>query len=388
MIAHTPTLFASVALVATIMGGCLLLTGQFNRRDGLITGGTGLLAHALAYVCYTLYGHAGLWLTYMVGNTLLSTAMMFYSASIYRIVERPVPWLKLACAPALMLGGLAILLDTLEPRMLLACLVLSFQCLTVLYLAHRYGRLGGRAHLLLIIGSLVSLASLMLRIIAISAGEAESMRYNASGLVQAISVSIGTLTVMMLSLGVVLLAKERTDANLKALALQDGLTGILNRRAIMARLDEEIERARRSGRPLAIVMLDIDHFKRINDQHGHLAGDDVLCQCVRQLRSRLRQTDLIGRYGGEEFMILLPDTLAQGAHRIIESLRSAIEKTPVRFADALIPVSFSAGIWCGVPSAEQTADQLVGGADSALYASKAAGRNTLRFSDIGDIAAF
>lgn len=383
MIAHTPTLFGSVALAATIMGGCLLLTGQFNRRDGLITGGTGLLAHALAYVCFTLYGHAELWLTYMLGNTLLSTAMMFYAASIYRVVERPVPWLTLASAPAIMLAGVGALLDTLEPRMLLACLVLSCQCLLILHLGYRYGRMGGRAHLLLIVGSLVSLVSLALRVAAILSGQADGMRYDASGLVQAISVSIGTLTVMMLSLGIVLLAKERSDANLKALALHDPLTGILNRRAIMARLNEEIERARRTGRPLAIVMIDIDHFKKINDRHGHLAGDEVLCECVTRLRSRLRQTDQIGRYGGEEFMIVLPDTEATGAHRIIEALRVAIEVAPVQFADTAIAVSFSAGIWCGVP-AQQSVDQLVDGADSALYASKSAGRNTLRFSTLGD----
>jgi diguanylate cyclase (GGDEF)-like protein len=388
MIAHTPTLFGSVALVAIIMAGCLLLTGQFNRRDGLITGGLGLLAHALAYVCYTLYGYTSPSLTYLLGNTLLSTAMMFYTASIYRIAELPVPWLKLVSAPAAMLIGVGVLFAGVEPRKLLACLILVCQCLLVLHLAHRYGRLGGRAHLLLIIGSLVSLVALALRIIAILGGDAETMRYDSNGLAQTVSVAIGTLTVMMISLGIVLLAKERTDATLKALALQDGLTGILNRRAIMERLCEEIERARRTERPLAIVMLDIDHFKTINDQYGHLAGDEVLCRCVSQLCSRLRQTDLIGRYGGEEFMILLPDTAAAGAHALIESLRNAVETAPVAFDAKLITVSFSAGIWCGVPGPEQTTDQLVGAADSALYASKAAGRNTLRFAAIGDIAVF
>ena len=135
-------------------------------------------------------------------------------------------------------------------------------------------------------------------------------------------------------------------------------------------------------------MIDIDHFKQINDQHGHLAGDEVLCQCVAQLRSRLRQTDHIGRYGGEEFLILLPDTLSQGAYAIIESLRNAIQAAPIRHAEKRIPVSFSAGIWCGVPAVQDSADQLIGRADNALYASKAAGRNTLRFSSMGDIAAF
>ena len=87
MIAHTPTLFAAVALVATIMAFCLLLVGQFNRRDNLLLTGCGLLAHALAYVCYTVYGHAPLWLSYGVGNSLLSLALAFYSASLFRVRE-------------------------------------------------------------------------------------------------------------------------------------------------------------------------------------------------------------------------------------------------------------------------------------------------------------
>lgn len=382
MIPHTPTLFGSVALVATIMGGCLLLTGQFNRRDGLITGGIGLLSHALAYVCFTLYGHASLWLTYVVGNTLLSAALTFYAASIYRVGERQVPWLPLFLPTALMLLGLGLLIETVEPRMLLACVILMGQCVLIIRLAYRYGRIGGRAYLLLIVGASVSLLGLGLRIGAIASGEADSMRYDTSGLRQAISVSIGTLTVMMLSLGVVLLAKERIEANLQAIARNDPLTGILNRRAILAQLHDELERARRTGSPLAIVMIDIDHFKLINDRHGHLAGDEVLCHCVELLRSRLRQTDRIGRYGGEEFLLLLPDTQAQGAYATLESLRTTVSSSPSHYAGQPISVSFSADIWCGVPTPQHSADQLIAYADSALYTSKAAGRNTLSLSPL------
>lgn len=386
MIPHTPTLFGSVALVAILMGGCLLLAGQFNRRDGLITCGGGLLAHALAYVCFTVYGHAELWLTYVVGNSLLSTALALYAASIYRVGGLPVPWLLLLSLPTTMLVGLGTLIGTQEPRMLLACLVLILQCLLIMHLAYRYGRVGGRAHILLLIGTSISLIGLGLRIVAIVSGDAASMRYDNSGLRQAISVSIGTVTVMMLSLGVVLLSKEKIEASLQTMALHDPLTGILNRGAIMAELKREIERARRTGNPMAIVMIDIDHFKRVNDRFGHLAGDEVLRHCVDLLRARLRQTDRIGRYGGEEFLVLLPDTLAQGAYTTIEALRTAISAMPVSYAGRNISVSFSAGIWCGIPEAQHSADQLIARADKALYASKAAGRNTLRLSPLEDFS--
>src|SRR5690606_1408267 len=174
---------------------------------GLLTGGVGLLAHALAYVCFTFFGQAALWLTYVAGNTLLATAMAFYAASIYRIGGLRVPWPLLCSCPLLMLFGLLALINTVEPRMLLACLILMGQCLLILHLAYRYGRIGGRAHLLLIIGASVSLIGVGLRVAAIAAGNAASMRYDTSGLVQGFSISIGTFTVIMLSLGVVLLAK-------------------------------------------------------------------------------------------------------------------------------------------------------------------------------------
>ncbi|CAI8705538.1 hypothetical protein [Pseudomonas sp. IT-P176] len=164
MIAHTPTLFACVALVATIMAFCLILVGQFNQRDGLLTIGFGLLAHALAYVGYTLYGHAPLWLTYGAANTLLAVALAFYGASVFRIVELPVAWWRIFAPAALMLVLMASLIDTLEPRMLAATLVLMVQCGLIIYWTRRYVPAQGRARMLLIIGSSISLIGLGMRV--------------------------------------------------------------------------------------------------------------------------------------------------------------------------------------------------------------------------------
>ncbi|MDC6679123.1 hypothetical protein OEZ78_27020, partial [Leclercia adecarboxylata] len=100
------------------MAFCLILVGQFNRRDGLLTIGFGLLAHALAYVGYTFYGHAPLWFTYGAANSLLAVALAFYGASLFRIVELPVPWSRVFAPAALMLVLMVSLIDTLEPRML------------------------------------------------------------------------------------------------------------------------------------------------------------------------------------------------------------------------------------------------------------------------------
>ena len=276
MIAHTPTLFAAVALVATIMAFCLLLVGQNNRRDNLLLTGCGLLAHALAYICYTLYAQAPLWVSYALGNSLLSLALAFYSASLFRVRELKVPWRVIFIIPLGMLGGLMLLLETLEPRMLLATVVLMAQCGLLLHWARRHAERPGRAHLLLVIGASISLVGLGMRVIAVLAGEAADMRYDISNLKQTVSVAIGTVTVMMYSLGLVLMAKERSESRLQHMALHDVLTGTYNRRAILQRFDQELERARDEGSHLAVAMIDIDHFKRINDLYGHLAGDEAV----------------------------------------------------------------------------------------------------------------
>ena len=380
MIAHTPTLFACVALVATIMAFCLILVGQFNRRDGLLTIGFGLLAHALAYVGYTLYGHAPLWLTYGVANTLLAVALAFYGASIFRIVELPVSWGRIFAPAALMLVLMVSLIDTLEPRMLAATLVLMVQCALIIYWTRRYIPAQGRARILLIIGSSISLIGLGMRVVAIIGGGAAEMRYDVSNLKQTISVSIGTFTAMMISLGLVLLAKERSESLFQRLALRDVLTGILNRRAVLEQFSKELERARRDASYLAVAMVDIDHFKQINDVYGHLAGDEVICHCVNHLTQRIRESDSIGRYGGEEFLVLLPRTSSEDAVAVLDALRASLAESPARFGEATISLRISIGVCCVVPNEGDTPAGLLARADAALYEAKGLGRNTLRLA--------
>lgn len=387
MIAHTPTIFASVAWVALIMAFCLLVVGRLDQRDGLLTAGAGLMAHALAYVCFTFYGHAPLWLTYSLPNTLLAVALAFYSASIFRINQQPVPWLSVFSAPTILGLLMILLLDTNEPRMLAASGVLMVQCLLIILWAQNHQQPGGRAHLLLIVGAAVSLIGILIRIIAIITGLTEDMRYNASNLRQSISISIGTVTVMMLSLGLVLLSKERIEGVLKHMALRDPLTDLPNRRAIMEQMDSEIERARRHGTPLAVAVIDIDHFKNINDIYGHLAGDAVLKHCANLMRQRLRQSDGLGRHGGEEFLLLLPETSREGAATAVDDLRNYIANSPTRFGELSISQHFSVGLWCGIPTNQDTGTTLLAKADTALYSAKKAGRNTLKLAEDINISA-
>jgi diguanylate cyclase (GGDEF)-like protein len=156
------------------------------------------------------------------------------------------------------------------------------------------------------------------------------------------------------------------------LAYIDGLTGIYNRRYFEMQIATEIERASRYDGRLAIIMIDIDHFKRLNDEFGHLLGDEVLRQVSEVFGQQLRKVDVVCRYGGEEFCILVPQTSGGNAMEVAEKLRRMVET--YRFPGVPVKVSISAGV-AEFPTHGRSRDELVAAADAALYASKEAGRN-------------
>jgi two-component system, cell cycle response regulator len=157
------------------------------------------------------------------------------------------------------------------------------------------------------------------------------------------------------------------------MTITDGLTNLCNRKQLDATLVEEIPRARRHGRELSVLMLDIDHFKQINDTHGHLAGDSVLRGLAAMLQKRLRPNDRLGRYGGEEFCAILPETALPNAAKIGEELRALVESHVFVAEDKRISVTISIGASC--LSAGMGVAELYRGADEMLYKAKRAGRN-------------
>lgn len=158
-------------------------------------------------------------------------------------------------------------------------------------------------------------------------------------------------------------------------ALRDPLTALPNRSAWNERLELEVARQQRYGGLLLLAVLDIDHFKRINDSFGHLAGDRVLKIIANELSKRLRKTDFIARFGGEEFVLLLPETPLEAGQRLLDSLRAGVESCPFHFKGARIEVTLSAGI--ASFAALETAEQVFERADRALYRAKEGGRNRI-----------
>ena len=163
--------------------------------------------------------------------------------------------------------------------------------------------------------------------------------------------------------------------------IADPLTGVYNRRYLDRRLNEEVSRARRHGLPLTVLMLDIDHFKRINDDHGHQAGDQVLAQFADLTKRQLREPDLVARYGGEEFLVIAPQTARHDALNLAERLRARIESNTFTVTDMAaqgerleIRVTCSIGV-AGLSDEIVRADMLVHCADKNMYHAKHAGRN-------------
>lgn len=160
---------------------------------------------------------------------------------------------------------------------------------------------------------------------------------------------------------------------LRSLMERDRLTGLLNYASLKEHLRREIGRAERSHAPLTYAMIDLDHFKQVNDAHGHPAGDSVLVNLARLLQRRLRRTDIIGRYGGEEFAVILPETSLEEARGVMEDLRQSFQDLPHLLDGEAVHLTFS----CGLAAAEDFSHpmMLIRAADAALYEAKGAGRN-------------
>jgi len=194
-----------------------------------------------------------------------------------------------------------------------------------------------------------------------------------------VSVATGVLCIgilwLTLLLGRELRRRHDAEQSLATLAATDSLTGLANRRRLDQVLRLEWARAQRNRRPLAILMVDIDHFKAFNQRHGHAGGDHALREVAKTIERAIRRpADLAARYGGEEFQVVLPETELAGALMLAERIRADVQALPL-FGEDSLPITVSIGIGLYIPGTQQDLARLLGAADEALYRAKAAGRN-------------
>ncbi len=177
----------------------------------------------------------------------------------------------------------------------------------------------------------------------------------------------------------ILLTTRRLQTDLNRLAAIDGLTGCYNRRALLELAEREIARCERSAADLAVMMIDIDHFKPLNDTHGHAAGDAILVQVVQRARATLRPVDLFGRYGGEEFCVVLPGLAPGDTLSVAERLRTAVSGLPCTVGTLSLSVTISMGV-AHYGGDGRSVAELIAAADAALYQAKTAGRDRVVFA--------
>lgn len=175
----------------------------------------------------------------------------------------------------------------------------------------------------------------------------------------------------------------RSREALRIQATHDSLTGLWNRGTVLEHLQKELHRAQREGKSTAVMMADLDNFKQINDRHGHLTGDAVLREVSRRMRRLVRNYDTIGRYGGEEFLIVVPGSEVAGAETLANRIREQIAEHPINTLEGMIDLTISLGVAVG-----QTDDvnALIGAADSALYRAKRAGKNRVSVASTSDLS--
>lgn len=190
--------------------------------------------------------------------------------------------------------------------------------------------------------------------------------------IQHVYLATSAFSVVALSLGFLMMVNQALQARLEYAASHDSLTGTYTRGAFFALLEQEMRRAARSRQPLSLLMIDLDNFKAINDEYGHPAGDRVILDFVRRTQQMLRSHDSLGRYGGEEFGVILPDTSRDEAYAVANRIRAEFGRPP---ADGLPAYTVSAGLTCALENTVERVDAMLGRADQALYQAKKSGKN-------------
>jgi diguanylate cyclase (GGDEF)-like protein len=348
-----------------------------RTRDGMGKWATALFLEALTWGLIAARGAIPDFFSVIVANGFIAAAYALMLAAIYEFQQRRMPrWQYLVPVASILLMA-ALLPDDIRGRFIWGGVIYGFQMVLIAraLLSDRETR-AGRAWRLLFGGIVMIMLVLGLRAAFALSGHIEfAQPQNTLALhpVQLITFIATMSTALLGSIGFVLMVKERTDREIMHLAMTDSLTQVPNRRALMDYAEHAL--ARRSGLPLAILMIDADHFKLINDTHGHQTGDEVLCKLAVLLEGRLRGQDLLGRYGGEEFCVIAPDTDSGGALVLAESLRKIIASASFATASGELSVSVSIGISNCPSAARRALKDMLAEADAALYDAKQTGRN-------------
>lgn len=333
-------------------------------------------------------GQVPLLLSVLLGNGLICLAFALYAQAIAMLLGRAASRWWLQVQPLIWLVLLWMLSWSPHLRSAVASLIYAALLAPSAWLILRHGWQAERSLRIVGLAFCVALLAMLLRAGHAWAAPGDYRELLQPSLGQTLSFLVSFVVLLGAGFGFVLAVFERVALQLQVMATQDGLTGCSNRNTTDALLAHELQRARRSRSPLAFVLMDLDHFKLVNDQHGHAAGDAVLKAFANAVRRRLRGSDVFGRVGGEEFGLVLPGTDADGAKGLVEAIRQEVEALAVPVGQAqTVKITVSAGVAVAQADSNQTGDRLYGQADQSLYEAKRGGRNRVEVHGQGAGAA-
>ncbi|MES2752546.1 MAG: GGDEF domain-containing protein [Pseudomonadota bacterium] len=321
----------------------------------------------------------------LVGGSTLVLAISLAAMGIRRFYGVPVSWRTTALIVGINFAGLSYFVwhDNMPMRILIYSVCQSAPIALTLPLllsrrnghAHPGARLAGYISILMIGVYGARSAAALLNV----GGDVSLIAFNP---LQAALILVLVFLSMMWNFGFLLMAIDRLRAEVADLAMHDDLTGAANRRQLLARLDEECVRSDRTVQPFALLMIDLDDFKGINDSHGHAAGDECLRLFTRAAQSRLRAGDLLARMGGDEFCVVLPSTTLREGAMVARHILEVCRDESVNWQGQAVPLSASIGVAQWRPEIGLHAERLIAAADGALYTAKKDGRNGYAVFDV------
>jgi diguanylate cyclase (GGDEF)-like protein len=371
------TMLVVLALTNVAMAGLYWMAFGGRFRDGLAKWTLSFGVQGMTWLLFALRGYAPDILTVMLANALLMLVWPLQGAALLEFQGRRLPSWALWSPPVVTGVAVELLLPDFRLRVIAVSLLAAASALVlaVLFFRERTAA-SARVRLMMTAGYICACLLFIVRGIGVW--------LRPDSIVSAVTVSpamslvyvVGFLIILMTSFGMLLMHKERADQALVRQATVDALTGAYNRGPFAEFAERELARAQRSGTPVSLMMLDVDRFKSINDGYGHPAGDQVLRHFAGRVNHCLRKGDLLVRYGGEEFCVLLPGIAAEGATNIAERIRSEVASSPIRIGESDIRITVSIGITTD-HDGERTLDTLISRADEALYRAKTGGRNRI-----------
>lgn len=377
------TLLPLLAVADLMLAAALWLGASQRLRDGLSHWAGSLVVRALGLALLAGQDnfHGG---ALAVGAALLALSMTLQAAALLAFDRRPLAaWIHTA-----IIAAVAVPLQLLEPdrgtAVVFGGIVFGTILLVIAILAARLQSAGGsRARAILVASFATAGVACVMRGIG-SVLQADPMAgfHEPSGFAAATFLA-GFAAAIASTFGFLLLHKERADAEARRLATIDPLTGAYNRTTFHEIAERELSRARRQGQPLSIVMFDIDHFRAINEKHGHRLGDEVLRKFADLVRTALRKEDMLVRYGGEEFLVMLPDVPGPGAVVVAGRIRRYVANEPIEVEGERFPVTVSLGVAARLDEGPESIDTLLDRADSALALAKERGRNRVVALSLG-----